>query len=327
MRAFITLLSAICAVLIGTSLYAQQKKDSGAIPPEISNAMQVLVGEWEFAIERDGKTIKETWVTRWADGKHCQVARVNEEGVQATSIMGYDRSTGQITELAFYSSGDYFLFRYKVDASGVWQGDGIGVDQGKPFTEKLELKKLGPGKLQWKAYDFVLGGEKQPDLIAIATRAKKQQVKIDIPQKALDALQFFVGDWEGETDQNGEKIGMGRDKRRWTPGKHCIQMTSSGVESGNARVGYGVCGWDAHDDQLVEQWFVSDGLSVIVRYPLAKMTDDVFSGSFTVTFPDGTVCDGTCELKKNNAGFTWIARWEQDGKEIVRTSEARRVSS
>ncbi len=72
--------------------------------------------------------------------------------------MGYDKSTQQITELAFYTTGDYFLFKYRVVSPGVWKGEGVGIDHGKPFTERLELRKLGRDSLEWKATDFVLGG-------------------------------------------------------------------------------------------------------------------------------------------------------------------------
>ena len=146
-----------------------------------------------------------------------------------------------------------------------------------------------------------------------------------IPKEALDALEFFVGNWEDEISVNGEKFGTGADKRRWAPGKHCLVMTSSGEENGAPVAGSGMSGWDAKGKQLVEHWYGSQGLYAAVRYPLSGMKNGLWKGTFTVVFGDGKAFDGECELKKTENGFVWTARWEQEGKEFVRKSIARRV--
>ena len=265
-------------------------------------------------------------MTRWAPERHCQITRMDSNGIQANSIMGYDKSTQQITELAFYTTGDYFLFKYRVVSPGVWKGEGVGIDHGKPFTEKLELRKLGRDSLEWKATDFVLGGEKQPDLVAVARRVKQNAAAVGVPEKALEALEYFVGSWTSETYVNNEKIGGGVDSRRWAPGKQCILMTGSGEEDGQAIADSGISGWDAHGNQLVERWYTTAGLTATVRYPLEKMSQDTLPGNFTVTNPDGTTFEGTCVLKKTEAGFTWTARWQENGEDMVRKGVARRVS-
>ena len=81
----------------------------------------------------------------------------------------------------------------------------------------------------------------------------------------------FVGTWESETFENGEKIGADADKRRWAPGKHCLIMTSSGEESGAKLDTTRLSGWDAQGKQLVEHWYTSQGLYAAIRYPLAGM--------------------------------------------------------
>jgi hypothetical protein len=161
-------------------------------------------------------------------------------------------------------------------------------------------------------------------LLTIASTATAGE-PAEISAEALKALKFFVGNWEGETFENGEKIGTDADKRRWAPGKHCLIMTSSGEESGAQVSSSGLSGWDAKGKQLVEHWYGSQGLYAAVRYPLRDMKDDLWKGTFTVIFGDGQAFDGDCELKKTEEGFVWTARWEQDGKENVRKSIARRV--
>ena len=65
-----------------------------------------------------------------------------------------------------------------------------------------------------------------------------------IPEKALDAMKFFVGKWEGESRVNGEEISKGSDERSWVDGKYCLTMKGCGTEQGVGIHYSGVCGWD-----------------------------------------------------------------------------------
>ena len=144
-----------------------------------------------------------------------------------------------------------------------------------------------------------------------------------IPKKALDAMKFFVGKWEGGSTVNGEEIAKENDERSWVPGKYCLTMKGSGIEKG-ARIQYsGICGWDAKGKQLVENWHASDGLSVVVRYPLKKMGVDAFEGRIKVTLGDGTVIQGKCRLDKTDDGFVFTSPADEEGK--VRKGVSRRV--
>lgn len=75
----------------------------------------------------------------------------------------------------------------------------------------------------------------------------------------------------------------------------------------------------------MEHWHASDGLSVTVRYPLAAMKDDIWTGSFSATFTDGQQFDGDCVLQKTATGFEWTAKWVENGQEMVRKSITQRV--
>ena len=161
-------------LLVASMVVGQgEQKAPSVMPPEVLKELQTLSGEWNLEMTLDGKVQKTTWIGRWAPERHCQVGRVTGDGVQANTLTGYDKSTNTITELAFYANGDYYLFRYRVVSPGLWEGEGVGIDRGKAFTEKLELKRNGRDEFTWKATDFVLGGEKQADLIAVGRRVKK----------------------------------------------------------------------------------------------------------------------------------------------------------
>ena len=146
-----------------------------------------------------------------------------------------------------------------------------------------------------------------------------------IPKKALDAMEFFVGKWEGQGTEDGKKLEGELDERKWAPGKHCITMNSKAVEGGVPLRYFGVTGWDAKGKQLVEHWYGSNGMYVIIRYPLAKMKEDIWKGNARVTYGDGTTYKATCQLNKTNAGYRWRSTWEEEGKQMVRESIARRV--
>lgn len=144
-----------------------------------------------------------------------------------------------------------------------------------------------------------------------------------IPKNARKALQYFVGNWESDVYQNGEKLGTSKGIRKWAPGKHSVVMTTSASENDIEVHTSGISGWDAQGQQLVEHWFGSNGLYAAVRYPLRGMKKDSWSGNFSVTFGDGKSYDGDCELQVKPDGWVWTARWKQDGKEMVRKSVTR----
>ena len=151
------------------------------------------------------------------------------------------------------------------------------------------------------------------------------QQQDEVPQPALDALQFFVGGWESEDSENDRVLGKSEDVRRWAKGNYCITMVGRGTERGKTIRYSGISGWDARGKQIVEHWYSSDGMYIAIRYPLRDMKDQEWSGTLKVVAGDGTENDGTCELKKTNNGFIFTARATVDGKETVRRSVARRV--
>lgn len=163
------------ALLLAASMVGAQAeaKAPSVLPSEVLKELQGLSGEWSFELTRGDQVEKVTWTWRWAPERHCLIGRLASDDAQANSLMGYDKSTERITDLAFFTNGDYYLFRYRIVSPGVWQGEGVGIDQGKAFTEKLELKRSGRDEFTWKATDFVLGGEKQADLIGVGRRVKK----------------------------------------------------------------------------------------------------------------------------------------------------------
>ena len=102
-------------------------------------------------------------------------------------------------------------------------------------------------------------------------------------------------------------------------------MSGKGSDAGREIEFAGISGWDPKGKQLVEHWHATDGLYVTIRYPLSEMKEQLWSGTLTVTFGDGTQNDGTCTLEKTKDGFVFTARTTLEGKETVRKSIVRRI--
>ncbi|NLY02083.1 MAG: hypothetical protein GXY83_38865 [Rhodopirellula sp.] len=148
-----------------------------------------------------------------------------------------------------------------------------------------------------------------------------------IPEKARQAMSFFVGAWEGETFENGEKIGASADRRSWAPGKHCLTVEGAVNQNGVEFRAAGVTGWDAKANAVIEYWHASGGESLMVCYPLETMKDNAWDGTHRLTLGDGKVTEGDCRLTKTPDGFEYVARWMEEGKEVVHRSVTRKVSA
>jgi hypothetical protein len=161
----------------------------------------------------------------------------------------------------------------------------------------------------------------------VSTSGVRAQDSSAIPAPALEALAYFVGQWESEDSENGQVLGTGEDVRKWAPGKCCLTMVGSSTENGKRLQFAGISGWDAKGKQLIEHWHSTDGVFATIRYPLSGMKDALWSGTVSVVLGDGVQHEGTCTLERTKDGFVFVARTRGGGTEIVRKSIARRVSA
>ena len=146
-----------------------------------------------------------------------------------------------------------------------------------------------------------------------------------IPSEAYKIMKYFVGAWEGEDVSDGKKLGTNRDERLWAPGEYCLRIEWSGTHDGAAIQCSGICGWDASVKGVVDHWFGTDGSSLMNCYPLDKMQEKVWEGTFRYTTADGKMSEGNCQFTPMPDEGVWIAHSTQDGKELVFKSVARRV--
>ena len=294
--------------------------------------IQSLIGQWKMAGKwEDGKEFVGEEYSAWMLDKNFMRSTgwfQNYEGqrVDYYIVTGWDPRKKQIVETFSTSDGGHSKRVGKFHAkTRIWKCKENGVDgDGKQFSFDVDIHFVADDKIVWKGTNFK-GQQPLPPLTFTFTRVKPPAESDRIPEKALAALEFFVGSWEGETSVNGKSIGKSVGDRKWLPGRHAIQMETAGTEDGRQRHGSGITGWDAEEEQLVEHWYTSDGLSATVRYPLDGMKDDAWAGNFSVTYGDGREFAGDCVLKKTASGFEWTAKWVEDGEAMVRKGIAHRV--
>lgn len=139
-----------------------------------------------------------------------------------------------------------------------------------------------------------------------------------IPPKAMEAMRFFVGQWESDDFENGKKTGTSIDQRTWASGKHCVAMHGSVADKNGPWHAVGVAGWDAGKNALIEYWYGSQGLSAIVRYPLANMNGDTWDAACCFARADRKSEDRSCQLKKTPEGFEYVMRSQRGLREGYR---------
>jgi hypothetical protein len=210
MRFALAIALSFAGVLISAATFAQD----GAIPEEALKELGYFVGDWKAKIEYGDKTTEGTWSAKWSAKGTCLAINISESTKDdngepvttfATGLMGWDAPTKSIKEVNFWSNGDTYDARYEKASDTLWEGKANGVVGGKEYTEKVSLTRNGPKEFVWKAYDYVLGGQKQHDLIVTMSKA---DVASQDHEKLDSAFGWLIGKWElvGTSDEVGDFV-------------------------------------------------------------------------------------------------------------------------
>lgn len=283
--------------------------------------IRYFTGEWTYgwkSSEGDFAEKGQLKITPTAKGNAYRAEVTTSTGDRESEIGGWQADREVWLLVGFSSNGGHWHVEYDEITKDSMSGSGYGkLPDGRSWKGEMKVVRKTEDEYEIH-FDGTAGGDK---LVATSVTTRK----LSVPIKAQNALQRFVGNWKSETSMNGETIGSSTDNRRWSLGRHSVFMTSNGTEGGASRTGSGISGWDAKNKQIVEKWHSSDGLSVEVRYPFSGMKPGEWKGDFTVTFGDGKAYDGTCTIDFDADSWVWIAKWKQDGKDMVRKSVTRRL--
>ena len=147
-----------------------------------------------------------------------------------------------------------------------------------------------------------------------------------VPQKALDAMAYQVGEWTSiEFIDGREQPDSGHEVSQWEPGNHCLGIRVSFVEDGVRVYGSGLVGWEPTSGQLVEHWYASDGSYVTFRYSIDKQPD-IWPGTFVWTYADGRKIEGESVVRiKSDHEWEGNMSFESEGQTHTWRSINRRV--
>jgi hypothetical protein len=282
--------------------------------------MKFLVGEWDYqwASEKGGFEEAGSFeIESEANGSSLEVEIQTAAGDSEREIIGWQADRGILLVAGFSSNGSYWHIEYDDITAESMSGSGYGVLPDKrPWKSKFVLKRMSDNEYELRGNGIADG----KPLVTVGKMTRQLQA---IPEAASKALNRFVGRWKSESWVNGESIGESTGQRKWLPGKSAILMMMDDPDKEN-EIASGISGWDAKENQLVENWYGTSGLSVEIRYPLAQMNDANWKGNLTVTYGDGEQHDGQCTIKFTDNGWVFIATWQEDDEKMIRKGVTQR---
>ena len=154
LRKFVPLCG-ICAALLATRSYAQQKTETPPSPPEVARTVRAFAGHWKFTgtdlepgakdSDRITMTIDCAPAARGA-AVACTFAGQSRDGgpIEASAVIGYSPDERVIRWMEISSTGEYH------DHRGRWKADTIEFEPlpyllgGDKFVERLAVSFPSP---------------------------------------------------------------------------------------------------------------------------------------------------------------------------------------
>ena len=206
MKSIVIAALSISAALLSCSAYAQE----GAVPEEFVKDVEYFIGDWTSEVKFGDRLSEGTWSAKWSAEGKCLIIHMSgvpidqevtedQENAFGTGILGWDATTNSMKDLTFWSSGNTYDAHYRKTSDTTWVGEATGTVGGKEFTEKVSLTRNSDDEFVWRAYEYVLGGEKQPDIVATIRKVPPVRGRQD-HEKLEEALGWLIGEWEVDGD-------------------------------------------------------------------------------------------------------------------------------
>ena len=107
--------------------------------------------------------------------------------------------------------------------------------------------------------------------VMAASMVMGQPMEPNIPKDVLTSMDYYVGKWKGEGNDDGAALKI-QFTTRWVPGKHCTIMNSRSKTPDGVVQGTLVSGWDALNKEVVDVSYGADGSSSVERWKIASPT-------------------------------------------------------
>ncbi|TWU28783.1 hypothetical protein [Novipirellula artificiosorum] len=257
---------------------------------------------------------------QWVEDQKLLKLTTHSDSESSVCMIGVDPTTDQMTWWGFPKDGKVIVSRTDSPKPGSFSHDWFNASDGSKLHIETEI--VGDDRLVNSRDIVTATGERTQDTMTWVRQRGGSKV---IPEKAIKAMESFIGTSSITSKQTDDTPSTGCDKRIWLPGGQTVVISSVHVKDGKSVFGNGTCGWDSNGNALVERWFDTTGLCSNIRYPLDKITDEQWEGTFIATFGDGIEREGTCVLKFTETGREWTAIWQQDDQEMVYKNVAKSV--
>lgn len=127
------------------------------MPSEVIKELSYFVGNWKTeGITGDTKS-RGHWNAIWAPDYYClsidtAYRSVGEErGGHSTGLLGWDAKNEEFMMHNFWSFNESYALRWRVQSDSEWEGELVGVEDGKEFTTKVKLLKKGPDEFVYSS--------------------------------------------------------------------------------------------------------------------------------------------------------------------------------
>lgn len=93
----------------------------------------------------------------------------------------------------------------------------------------------------------------------------------NVPEDAIKAIGYYVGDWRSEWTEDGEKC-VDEFRVKWVRGRYCTILTGTAKKPESVSQSTLLSGWDALNKEIVDFSYASDGSHSIERWKILSPT-------------------------------------------------------
>lgn len=172
------MVSLAALVMASSMVVGQVPAADVAVPKDVLNELERLIGDWEAEGKLGGETVTLTVSNTWAPGKHAVMWTGTFAGfgmkTSGCGMYGWDTADKVIRTSEYWTNGYNHHRTFVVKGKGVWEGDSQGGDNmGKRLKTKAKFEFKGSDTYIGSLLSQVAEGEKGPDMVYEFKRVKK----------------------------------------------------------------------------------------------------------------------------------------------------------
>ncbi len=120
------------------------------MPPEVIKELSYFVGDWKTEGTTGNVKSRGHWNTKWSPDYYCLSIDTAyrsvgaEKGGHSTGLFGWDAKKQEFGMHNFWSFNENYTSRWRVLSDSEWEGELVGVEDGKDLTTKVKVLKKSP---------------------------------------------------------------------------------------------------------------------------------------------------------------------------------------